>query len=453
MYNLAQMAARDLCSLLTEEGFSCLCGRNHRTNLREVIIEAGAAAATAAMVRKYRGSHVFLIADHNTYAAAGRRAASLLEQAGIPHSVFIFPDEHVQATDRALNQALAAFGPKCDLVLGVGSGTINDISKLVAKEKGAKYIIIATAPSMDGFASDTSSMVMAGVKTSVPSTVPLAIIADLDILAAAPRQLLQAGFGDIMAKYISICEWRISHLITGEYYCEEIAAMMRLAVRNCVTHAEAMAKGDHNAVRLLMASLILSGVAMSFAQATRPASGVEHYFSHVWEMRHLEFDTPTGYHGIQTGIGTMLALDIYEKIKAIKPDRERALAHAQSFDLEAWYEEIRRYLGYSGERLVELDRKEQKYNLAAHARRLEAIVDNWDQILRIVAEELPSKEELSGPMAIVGCPLSPVEIGISYGEARRTLLFTKDIRFKYNAAMLLWDLGVLEEVAQSLWQE
>jgi len=306
---------------------------------------------------------------------------------------------------------------------------------------------------MDGFVSDTSSMVMQGVKVSVPSTVPLAVIADLDVLAAAPRKLLQAGFGDIMAKYVSTCEWRISHLVTDEYYCEEIASLMRLAVHNCVSHVEDLAKGDHEAVRLLMESLILAGIAMSFAGTTRPASGVEHYFSHLWDMRHLEFDTPKSLHGLQTGIGTILSLDIYDQIKKIVPDEAHARQYAQAFDLESWYEVIRSYLGKSGERLVELDKKERKYDKEAHAERLSRIINNRDQILRIIEEELPCAEELRKSYEIIGCPVSPVAIGISYCDTRRAFLLTKDIRFKYNASMLLWDLGKLEEVAQSLWQE
>lgn len=453
MSRIVEIAKRDFNGLLIEQGFTCDCGKHHGTPLKEVIIKAGALEQAAEVVKKYGASKVFLIADKNTYAAAGERVASLLDQAGIPKTVFIFDDDYVQPTDTSLDKVLAGFDASCDLVLGVGSGTINDISKLAAKETGVRYISVATAPSMDGFVSDTSSMVMQGVKVSVPSTVPLAVIADLDVLAAAPRKLLQAGFGDIMAKYVSTCEWRISHLVTDEYYCEEIASLMRLAVHNCVSHVEDLAKGDHEAVRLLMESLILAGIAMSFAGTTRPASGVEHYFSHLWDMRHLEFDTPKSLHGLQTGIGTILSLDIYDQIKKIVPDEAHARQYAQAFDLESWYEVIRSYLGKSGERLVELDKKERKYDKEAHAERLSRIINNWDQILRIIEEELPCAEELRKSYEIIGCPVSPVAIGISYCDTRRAFLLTKDIRFKYNASMLLWDLGKLEEVAQSLWQE
>lgn len=453
MSGIVTIAQQGLDGLLQPEGLACSCGRTHSTGLREVVIKPGALKETASVVQRHGGSRVFLIADKNTYPVAGEEVTRLLREAGIENSVYIFPHEEVQPTDTSLEEALAKFDASCDMILGVGSGTINDIGKLAAKERGVSYISVATAPSMDGFVSSTSSMVMKGIKVSEPSTVPLAVIADLDILAAAPERLLQAGFGDILAKYSSICEWRISHLVTGEYYCPEIAALMRLAVKNCVTHVEGLASRDQQAVKLVMESLILSGIAMSFAGFTRPASGVEHYFSHTWEMRHLEFNTPTDFHGIQCGIGTVLTAGVYDKIKGLTPDPERALAYVQNFDLATWQDFVRSYLGRSGEGLVEQERKEQKYSKEDHQKRLEAIVSGWDQILKIVEEELPSAQELRGYLRTIGAPVSPLEIGISWEHTRKAFLVSRDIRKKYNASWLLWDLGQADDVVQSLWQE
>lgn len=438
--------------MLGAEGLSCSCGKQHRTDLKEFIIRSGALDETPRVVRKYGGSKVYIIADKNTFAVAGQRTAALLQEAGIENTVFVFKEDYVQPTDTSVERVVADFDTTCNMILGVGSGTINDIGKLASKELGVDYISVATAPSMDGFVSNTSSMVMKGIKESVPSTVPLAVIGDLDILVAAPKRLLQAGFGDILAKYTSICEWRISNLVNGEYYCEQIASLMRLAVQNCVSHAEQLVQGDHEAVKILMDSLILSGMAMAFAGITRPASGVEHYFSHVWDMRYLEFHTPKDYHGIQCGIGTVLTVEVYDRIKEITPNVEQGLKYVQDFDLANWHQFVREYLGKSGDRLVELEKKEGKYDKEAHRQRLQVIAANWDRILQIIEEELPSAENLRRSLQIMGGPVAPPEIGISYDDARQAFLVSKDIRNKYNACMLLWDLGLLDEVVQSLWQ-
>ena len=103
----------------------------------------------------------------------------------------------------------------------------------------------------------------------------------------------------MLAKYVSICEWRIANLITGEYYCETIAQMVRTALKKCVDNAEGLLKRDEEAIKAVFEGLIIGGVAMSYAGVSRPASGVEHYFSHVWDMRALEFGTNMDLHGIQ----------------------------------------------------------------------------------------------------------------------------------------------------------
>lgn len=135
------------------------------------------------------------------------------------------------------------------------------------------------------------------------------------------------------------------------------------------------------------------------------------------------------------------------------PDPERALAYVQNFDLATWQDFVRSYLGRSGEGLVEQERKEQKYSKEDHQKRLEAIVSGWDQILKIVEEELPSAQELRSYLRAIGAPVSPLEIGISWEHTRKAFLVSRDIRKKYNASWLLWDLGQADDVVQSLWQE
>jgi len=101
---------------------------------------------------------------------------------------------------------------------------------------------------------------------------------------------------------------------------------------------------------------------------------------------------------------------------------------------------------------VELEEKEQKYSREGHKRRLKRITAHWDQIRSIIAQELPTVDVLRGYLETIGAPVSPREIGLDYRQARRAFLVSKDIRNKYNASMLLWDLGLLDEVVKSLWR-
>ena len=130
--------------------------------------------------------------------------------------------------------AIMHFDPSVDAVLGVGSGVVNDISKIVSNISNKFYCIVGTAPSMDGYASATSSMTRDGLKISLPSKCADLIVGDIDILCNAPIKMMVSGLGDMLAKYISIAEWRISNLINGEYYCETIAQLVRTALKKCV---------------------------------------------------------------------------------------------------------------------------------------------------------------------------------------------------------------------------
>lgn len=439
-----------LVELIGKDGISCGCGKVHKADVREVIIEHNALARIPDILEKYGGCRPFIIADRNTYSAAGKDICSLLNNKGIQYSIFVFPQENIEPDEFSVGQVAMNFDSNCDFVIGVGSGTINDISKMLAKVAGLKYMIVGTAPSMDGYASSTSSMILNKVKVSLPSACPVAIVADIDILCNAPKKLLQAGFGDLLAKYISICEWRISHLITGEYYCEEVASLVRRSLKKSVESVDGLLKREPDAIVNIMEGLILAGIAMSYAGLSRPASGIEHYFSHIWDMRALNGTNKSELHGIQVAIATVLSLQIYDMIKQIVPDRKRALAYVDRFEIKKWEEFLLIFLGDNGNVLIELEKKEGKYDKEKHRARLDIIIDRWQDILDIISEELPETSEIVELLKLIDAPVKPKDIGLSPWNVRNTFITTKDIRDKYIASRLLWDLGMIEEVAEKL---
>ncbi len=342
------------------------------------------------------------------------------------------------------------FDPSCDVVVGVGSGVINDVCKILSHLTGKPYIIVGTAPSMDGYASATSSMSRDGVKVSLNSRCADVIIGDTDILKTAPTHMLKSGLGDMLAKFVSIAEWRIAHLITGEYYCEEVAELIRGAVKKCVDNAEGLLARHEEAIEAVFEGLVIGGVAMAYAGVSRPASGVEHYFSHVWDMRGLEFGTQVDLHGIQCAMATMKSVELYGKIMALTPDWEKAHAYVEAFDLESWNGQLRDFLGSSAETMIELERKEGKYRKDTHPARFALIQKHWDEILEILRQELPATEELQNLMDTVGISRDLSTIGVDAETARTTFRATKDIRDKYVLSRLAWDLGVLDDLCETL---
>lgn len=425
---------------------NCKCGKQHIFT-SEVIVKEGALSELPRLMKQYSAKKVFLVADKNTYAAAGKAVAEIVENEKVKVVKCIFEEDALEPDEHSVGRAIMYYEADCDVVIGVGSGVINDISKIVANVAGKPYIIVGTAPSMDGYASATSSMTRDGLKISLPSKCADVIIGDLDVLCQAPAKMMASGLGDMLAKYVSICEWRIANLITGEYYCEDIAQLVREALKRCTDNADGLLKRDNEAVKAVFEGLVIGGVAMAYAGVSRPASGVEHYFSHVWDMRGVEFGVPVDFHGIQCAMATYHAVKLYELVKKQKPDYEKASAYVAAFDQSAWEQTLRQFLGKGAEAMIALEKKEGKYRKDTHPARFNIIAENWDRILQIMDEELPSSEEIEKLLDTIGISKDLSAIGVDTECARTTFKATKDIRDKYVLSRLAWDLGILDGLA------
>ena len=428
---------------------NCKCGKEHIFTSEVIVIE-GALQELPRLLKQYCAKKVFLIADQNTYAAAGKSVSEIVEAENVKIVKCIFGEDALEPDEHSVGRAIMYYEASCDVVIGVGSGVINDISKIVSNVAGKPYIVVATAPSMDGYASATSSMTRDGLKISLPSKCADVILGDLDVLCQAPAKMMASGLGDMLAKYVSICEWRISNLITGEYYCEDIAQLVREALKRCVDNAEGLLERDKEAVKAVFEGLVIGGVAMAYAGVSRPASGVEHYFSHVWDMRGVEFGTPVDFHGIQCAMATYHAVRLYEIVKKHTPDYEKASAYVTAFDQTAWEQTLREFLGKGAEAMIELEKREGKYRKDTHPARFKIIADNWERILQIMDEELPSSEEIAKLLKTIGIPIDLTTLGVDTECARTTFMATKDIRDKYVLSRLAWDLGILNELAQQI---
>lgn len=438
---------RDLLSSFMHS--ECACGKSHKMGLPKIIVEKGAISCLPQLISDYMGNKVFILADKNTFEAAGAKVCATLENKGIKYTKYVFPTGEIEPDEKAVGSAIMHFDSTCDLVIAIGSGVINDIGKILANTAKVSYFIVGTAPSMDGYASATSSMTVDGLKVSLPSKCADVIIGDIDVLKNAPMRMLQAGLGDMLAKYISIAEWRIAKEITGEYYCERVAELIRTALKRCVENAEGLLKRDEEAVKAVFEGLVIGGVAMAFAGVSRPASGVEHYFSHVWDMRGVEFGTKVDLHGIQCAVATNITAGLYEKVLKITPDKEKALAYASSFKYEDWAKELKVFFGTGADAMIALEEKEQKYSVEKHEKRLEIIIEKWEKLQEIIREEIPMQKQIEVILDKIGAPKTAKDIGIDCDLAT-TLKATKDIRDKYVLSRLLWDLGVIAEQEISL---
>lgn len=293
--------------------YSCACGKSHKVDIQAIRVGSGVIQELPGIVRDLGASHIFLVADNYTYEAAGRQVEQLLDQAGLSYHKRVFQTETpLVPNEYALGSVLAAMTSQDDMLLAVGSGTLNDVTKYVSARTGVPYVIAATAPSMDGYASTVAPTILDGFKTTLPAVYPAAIVADVDILKDAPMPMLTAGFGDIIGKFTSLADWRLSHQLNGEYYCPEVAGVIEAAVETCAANAQALAQREPQAIQAVTEALILSGLAMGMVGVSRPASGAEHQMAHYWEMDALRRGEEHPLHGNAVGVGTVLAASLYE---------------------------------------------------------------------------------------------------------------------------------------------
>ena len=429
--------------------YKCSCGKIH-TLLSKLVTGENILENIPSLCDKYSANNIYLLCDKNTFVAAGERVINILSSAGKKVTYFTYNDEKVVPDETSVGKAIMHFDSKCDLVIGVGSGVINDIGKIIATVSNKPYFIVATAPSMDGYASATSSMDRDGVKATINSKIPDVIIGDSDILAAAPMEAIISGLGDMIAKYVALCEWYIASITVGEYYCKELENLVRAALNKCVSNADKLLKRDKDAVKAVFEGLIICGAAMAYAGVSRPASGVEHYISHIIDMRAVGLGTPSASHGNQCAIGTLYALKMYDRLKTIIPDREKALDFVKNYSYSAHAEFIKKFLGDSADTLIALEEKEGKYSVEKHAKRLEIIMNNWDEISKTIKEVLPTYQEVSDMWQKTGGPAALEEIGIDNKLLPEIFIATKDIRDKYVLSFLAWDLGITELLLENI---
>jgi len=431
---------------LAINGKKCSCGKVHSFPTDKIYCGKGVISKLADTVKAFGASKAYVVCDLNTKKAAGDKVISILEQAKLDYTLFTFNCQKPIPNEEYTGSAVLHFDKSCDIIIGVGSGVVNDISKILATVSSKPYIIVGTAPSMDGYASDSSSMERDGLKTSIPSKCADAIFGDTDILCNAPEKMLMAGLGDIIAKYTSLAEWKISNIINGEYHCETIADIIRGCLKDCTDNAEKLLKRDEQAVKAVFEALVITGMAMAYAGCSRPASGVEHYISHVWDMRGLSKGTPVDLHGIQTGIGSYITIKLFEKLKGITPDREKALEFVKSFSYCEHSRFLLDFIGDGANAMIRQEEKEQKYNLDKHRERLGRILDNWDEIIKTVKAEIPCFDEIDALYSSIGLAKKPSDIGIDDSIVFDTFIATKNIRDKYVLSRLAWDLGIEKEL-------
>lgn len=407
-------------------GVQCDCGKEHNCSIEYVFIESGAIERLEVLCAEY--NNILIVADGNTFSAAGAKVENALGHKTLKKVIFsgttlLIPDE---SAIREVNKNIDG----TDLIIGIGSGVIQDLCKYVSFFSKIPYIIVATAPSMDGYASDGAAMILGGMKETVKAGLPKAIIADVDVLKNAPIEMIKAGYGDIVGKYSALCDWKLSTEITGEYFCQYVYDTTYRMIERTLNTAQGLLKRNKESIRILTEALMIVGIMMCFAGTSRPASGSEHHFSHFFEIVGIINSEAYFPHGIDVAYSTVITAEIREKIlKSDFPDKIFRLSE------EKYTEKINEIYKSAAEGCIRLQNKVGNYS----KNRIDIYKQKEEEIKNILSQ-MPGSKEIEQMLSIAGLDLEDFYKLYDKKKLQNAVLYAKDLKDRYTVLWLYYDL-------------
>ena len=389
-------------SRLTYQRFlNCECGQRHTMPTFDAVLENDGIDTVLEYIDLHDISHPLVVADAVTWKVLGHRLADALDKANVSHGICQFAKEEPAADEYHLGHILQGAAQRPDCLISVGSGTVTDLTRYVAYLINAKHIALATAPSMDGYASSVAPLMRAGRKITFLAKQPDLIVALPSVLAQAPAKMLAAGFGDLMGKLTAKADWLLSHEINGEAYCSAIQGLVDDAVSQTMALLKANANGiTEDYAAHILEGLIHSGAAITLVGFSRPASGAEHHLSHFWEMEALAGGHTPELHGLKVGYATWLILQVYEQVQ----DRAKK----------------------------------------------DSLSDSRGRALEAATKHLPTSDEYARMAAEAGVPLQPEHLRMDEGLVRLALREAMYVRDRYTILRFADEQGWLEEIAGSV---
>lgn len=421
-----------------------------------VRLAGGARRETGKAFEKLFGAQTaVVVADANTFAAAGRDALDSLRAAGQACAEpIVFSDPDLYAEYSFVDRLREALARSEAIPVAVGSGTINDLTKRAAHELGRPYMAVATAASMDGYTAYGASITKDGRKDTMECPAPAGVLADLEVIAAAPAGMNASGYADLLAKCAAGADWLAAEAAGVEPIQPAIWEMVQGALPVLVGRPEAVRRGEPEALRDLSCGLLITGFAMQASRSSRPASGADHQFSHLWDMQHHTHAGRAPSHGFKVGIGTLASAALHEWL--LRQDQapfsvdEAARAWPELEDYE--HELARVFAGENDLLKKALEEMRAKHVTRAALRgELERLAVAWPELRRRIGEQLPRCEELRAMLRAAGAPEQPEQIGITRERLRGAYRQAFFIRRRYTVLDLAERTALFEPALGALF--
>lgn len=400
----------------------CVCGREHTLETKKVVVEYNALANFEQYMEDVglAGKRRAVVYDTMVYQLTEGKHVKADQE-------IVLEAKGLRAEDTLIEEMMKQLDNP-EVIVAFGAGTIMDFGRYPAYKLGIPFVAIPTLASSDGFTANICSAILNGQKKSTPMCAPILVVADLDIIKGAPARLVASGINDILAKYISLTDWRIAHLVAGEYFCPTVAELAEHALklmREAADKYAATGVADHEAMTMAQME---SGLTMQLLNHSRAASGAEHLMAHLVELHPPRFENAEGIHGECVGVGTFECIKVYHELAKKTPK-------AKPFQplTEEWVREK------FGERLMPGIMKENENDVLATFPS-QNIVDHWDEIRELIAQ-IPPVEEMEKLYSDCHCKYRPEDIGIDPSLADEMLEISAAIR---NRLTLIRMLRVLD---------
>jgi glycerol-1-phosphate dehydrogenase [NAD(P)+] len=417
-------------------------------------IDAGVRHRTAEVFATLFGSQpAVLVADERTFDAAGRDVLDGFRHASQSCSVpFLFPPDLAAEKTRVL-ELQAALASTQAVPVAVGSGTLNDVTKLAAHRLGRPYLVVATAASMDGYTAFGASIMHEGFKQTFACPAPAGVLADLDVIARTPPERNAAGYADLLAKTVAGADWIVAEVAGVEAIDRSAWETVQTSLHSWVDSPEGIARGEPDALRRLVVGLMTTGLAMQAARSSRPASESEHQFSHLWDMQPPRHEGTPPSHGFQVGIGTLASLALYADLLSRdleEVDLARVVEHWPA--LEQMEERIRAVLGCGPLAAKAREETRAKYpsreELTAQVAYLR---DGWPGLRERLTRHLIPFGEVRDRLRAAGCPVEPEQIGISRERLRDSFEQASFIRRRFTVLDVMQRLDFMGSALRKLF--
>jgi glycerol-1-phosphate dehydrogenase [NAD(P)+] len=416
-------------------------------SVAEVRIGRGVLAEAGALYLRHFSGPAVLMADDLGWSAAGPQVEAALTAAGIACRRHVIPAVPRPKPTVDLADSLRAALRPGETPVAIGSGVMNDVVKHAAFGLGIPYLCVATAASMDGYTSAGAPLSDRGFKKTIPCRPAKVLLADLDVIAAAPAAMTGWGYGDLAGKVPAGGDWIIADALGIEAIDTVAWPMVQDGLEGWLSQPDRIAAGDRDAVEGLFLGLTLVGLAMEAHGSSRPASGADHQIAHLWEMDDLHHRGERVSHGACVAVGTMAALRMYDWLLS----RDRLLidpARLSGVPMAAKEAEIRALFGPGeiADRAIAETRLKQ-VDGPAMAARLGLLREVWPALSARLRSRLWTADHMAAHLAKAGAPVNGADIGVSEDYLYRSILKARFLRSRYTVLDLLDDAGLLERAA------